>query len=151
MARYACVGDQNAAASGAASGITKVESPATTRRASIYEWSVGPEGTTPADQNYTFRLKRQTSAGTWSALTPAPLDPNDAAALMVSGTNSTGAGSASTILMEIGCNSRAGYRWVAVPGGEPIVTPTSANGIILEFGTISGGTELVIGTLFFQE
>lgn len=151
MNAYSAVGDQNAAASGAASGITKAESPSTTRRAYIYKWTVGPEGIVATDNQFTFRLKRQSTAGTWTGVTPSPLDDEDAVSLIVSGTNSTAAGTAGVILIEVGVNSRAGYTDVAVPGAEYVVPSTSAAGIILEFGTISGGTDLCIGTIFWWE
>ena len=151
MLAYSAVGDQNAAASGAASGIVKVETPATTRRAYIFKWAAGPEGITATDNQFTLRLKRQSTAGTWTAVTPSPLDDEDAVSLCVSGSNSTVAGTAGVILFETGVNSRAGYTDVAVPGAEYIVPSTSAAGIILEFGTISGGTDLYIATAFWWE
>src|SRR3990167_4490931 len=122
MLAYSAVGDQNAAASGAASGIVKVETPATTRRAYIFKWTVGPEGIVATDNQFTIRLKRQSTAGTWSSVTPSPLDDEDAVSLCV-----------------------------AVPGAEYIVPSTSAAGIIMEFGTISAGTDLMIGTIFWWE
>src|SRR3989304_1738775 len=109
MLEYSAIGDQNAAASGAASGIVKVETPATTRRAYINKWTVGPEGGTASDNTFSIRLKRQSTAGTWTAVTPSPLDDEDAVSLCVAGSNSTGAGSAGVILIEVGINSRAGY------------------------------------------
>lgn len=151
MLAYSAVGDQNAAASGAASGIVKVETPATTRRAYVYKWTVGPEGIVATDNQFSIRLKRQSTAGTWTAVTPSPLDDEDAVSLCVAGSNSTAAGTAGVILIEVGINSRAGYTDVAVPGAEYVVPSTSAAGIIMEFGTISGGTDLMIGTIFWWE
>lgn len=151
MLAYSAIGNQNAAASGAASGIVKVETPATTRRAYIYKWTVGPEGIVATDNQFSVRLKRQSTAGTWTAVTPSPLDDEDAVSLCVAGSNSTAAGTAGVILIEVGINSRAGYTDVAVPGAEYVVPSTSAAGIIMEFGTISGGTDLMIGTMFWWE
>lgn len=151
MLAYTAVGDQNAAASGAASGIVKVESPSTTRRFYIFKWTVGNEGIVATDNQFSIRLKRQSTAGTWTSVTPSPLDDEDAVSLAVAGSNSTGAGTAGVILMEVGINSRGGYTDVAVPGAEYIVPSTSAAGIIMEFGTISGGTDLMIGTLWWWE
>ena len=151
MLAYSAVGDQNAAASGAASGIVKVETPATTRRAYVFKWTVGPEGGAASDNTLSIRLKRQSTAGTWTSVTPSPLDDEDAVSLCVAGSNSTGAGTAGVILIEIGINARSTWTDVAVPGAEYVVPSTSAAGIIMEFGTISGGTDLMIGTMFWWE
>ncbi len=151
MLAYSAVGDQNAAASGAASGIVKVEGPSTTRRFYIFKWTVGPEGGTATDNTFSIRLKRQSTAGTWTSVTPSPLDTQDAVSLAVAGSNSTAAGTAGVILVEVGINARSTWTDVAAPGAEYIVPATNAAGIIMEFGTISGGTDLLIGTMFWWE
>ena len=151
MLAYTVVGNQNAAALGAASGIVKVETPATTRRAYIFKWTVGPEGIVATDNQFSINIKRQSTAGTWTAATPSPLDEEDAVSLCVGGSNSTAAGTAGVILMSVGINSRAGYTDVSVPGAEFVVASTSAAGIIMEFGVVSAGTDLMTGTLFFWE
>src|SRR4029077_4346468 len=148
MAKYAISGAAGAAsATAATAGIIKAESAGASCQ--IWEWSVGP-GSGSEDSNYTVRLKRQTTAGTWTAATPAPLDHPTSAASTVGGVNSSAAGTASTIIANWGFNEKAGYRFVCVPGGEFYVTRTSANGIILEYAVVQG-TAVNYGTFFITE
>lgn len=136
MARYLISGAAGTAnVTAATAGIIKAESAGSV--VIIYEWAVGP-GAGSEDSNYTVRLKRQTTAGTWTAATPAPLDPASAAAVTVGGVASTANGTAGTIIGNWGFNQKAGYRYVAIPGGEFFVTRTTANGIILEYAVVQG-------------
>jgi hypothetical protein len=151
LKRFATLGINNASATAATAGIVKLEGTAATRGA-IYEWDFGTSaGGAPVDQNYLIRLKRQTTAGTWTSATPAALDSADAAAVCVGGQTSTAAGSASTVLFSIGVNARAGFRWVAIPDSELILPATASNGIIMEYAAVSGGTDNNTGILFHQE
>jgi hypothetical protein len=136
MARYAISGAAGVASvTAATAGIVKAESAGAS--CVIYEWSVGP-GAGSEDSNYTVRLKRQSTAGTWTAATPSPLDNLTSAASTVGGVASTAAGTGGTILNNWGFNQKAGYRYVCVPGGEFYVTRTAANGIILEYAVVQG-------------
>lgn len=149
--RFSTTGAAAASASAATAGIVKVEATAATR-VNIYEWDFGTgAGTAPVDQNYLIRLKRQSTAGTWTAVTPSPLDPADAAAVAVGGQTSTVAGTAGVTLMSVGVNARAGFRWVAIPDGEFVVPATASNGVIMEYAAVSGGTESNTGVIFHQE
>lgn len=151
MKRFSTTGAVAASATAATAGITKVEATAATRLA-IYEWDFGSSaGAAPVDQNYLVRLKRQSTAGTWTAVTPSPLDPADAAAVAVGGQASTVAGTAGVTLMSIGVNARAGFRWVSIPDSELIVPATALNGIIMEYAAVSGGTDSNTGVIFHQE
>lgn len=152
MAKYSVTGAAGvASATAATAGIVKVDNdasaPITTVR--IYEWSVGP-GAAAEDSNYTVDLKTQTTAGTWTGVTAAPTDSQSGAAIANGGRASTAAGAAGTILGYWGFNQRAGYRWVAVPGGEFYVPRAASNGIILEYAVVQG-TAVNYGTLFFDE
>lgn len=136
----------------ATAGIIKVEGTAATR-AFLYEWDISSAAAAaPVDQNYGVRLKRYTtSAGTWTAATPAPLDSADAAAVCIGGVNSTAVGTASTVLAQFGFNARAGFRWVAIPDSEFVVPATATNGIQLEYFAVSGGTDNNSATFLYQE
>lgn len=152
MARYVIAGAAGAAsATAATAGIVKVDNPSSApiKRAAIYEFSVGP-GATAEDSNYTISLKRQTTAGTWTSVTPAPIDDSSSASTSTGGRASTAAGTASTVLGYWGFNQRGGFRWVAVPGGEFLNTGTASHGIILEY-TVVVGTAVNYGCLMFEE
>ena len=115
----------------------------------IYEWSIGP-GAAAEDSNYTVQLKRQTSAGTWTSVTPSPLDPASAASKASAGRASTGAGAADVVLGTWGFNQRGGIRWVGVPGGEFVLARANSNGIILEYVVVQG-TAINYASMFFRE
>lgn len=108
-----------------------ITAPATPRRAWIYDVEFGADGT-PADNVLVFKVDRQTSTGTGTSATAAPLDAADAAALMVATVNQTAepSGIGST-LIEIPLNQRSSYRWVTLPGSgaELVVPATTSNGI----------------------
>lgn len=151
MKRFSTTGAVAASATAAVAGIVKVEATTATRLA-IYEWDFGTSaGGAPVDQNYLIRIKRQTTAGTWTAVTPSPLDTADPAAVGVGGQASSAAGTAAVTLMSVGVNARAGFRWVAIPDSEFIVPATAANGIIMEYAAVSGGTDANTGVFFHQE
>lgn len=151
--RFAITGTHvSANTTAATAGILKVEGTAATR-AALYEWDFGSAAAAaPVDQNYLIRLKRyNTSAGTWTAVTPSALDPADPAAVAVGGSNSTAVGTAGVVLLTIGVNARAGFRWVAIPDSEFIVPATALNGIQLEYAAVSGGTDNNNATFLYQE
>ena len=152
MAKYCVSGAAGAAsATAATAGIVKVDNdasaPITTVR--IYEWSIGP-GAAAEGSHYAVDLETQTTAGTWTSVTPAPTDSQSAAAIASGGRASTAAGTAGTVLGYWGFNQRAGFRWVAVPGGEFYVPRAVSNGIILEYAVVQG-TAVNYGLLAFDE
>ena len=153
MAKYNITGAAGAAsATAATAGIVKVDQDASapTVTISIYEWSIGP-GAAAEDSNYTVAVKRQTTAGTWTAVTPEPLDTTGQAASIANGGRlSTAAGAAGNVIGYWGFNQRAGFRWVAVPGGELVVGKAVSNGILLEY-TVVQGTAVNYGTICFME
>lgn len=150
--KYVVFGAAGAASTTAATaGIIKVDNPAsaTMAAAKIYEWAIGP-GANSADENYSVRAKRQTTAGTWTAVTPSPLDAKAGASVTTAGIASTGAGSAGVMLGQWGFHMRGGYRWVAIPGGELVVPLTFSNGIIIEY-FFAQGTSVMEAELYFDE
>ena len=60
----------------------------TLRRGRISDVTFGVDAA-PADYEVSFKLDRQTTVGTATAVVPAPLDPGDAAALLVANVNNT--------------------------------------------------------------
>lgn len=151
MARYGVFGAAGtASATAATAGIMKVDNAATILSVpKIYEFSVGP-GAAAEDSNYTIQVKRQTTAGTWTGVTPSPLDPASAASKATAGRVSTAAGTADVVLGTFGFNQRGGFRWVAVPGGEYVMARANSNGIILEYAVVQG-TAINYATMYFEE
>lgn len=108
--------------------------PATSmRRFRLWDAVFGCEGT-PGDTAMTLRIQRSTGAptvGNGTAVTPAPVDPADAAAVTLSlsfGSTSVN-GTTSTTLFEIVQNQRSTVRWFAAPGEEIVVPATANNGL----------------------
>lgn len=152
MAKYIATGAAGtASATAATAGIVKVDNPSTAPITAphIYEWSIGP-GAAAEDSNYTVDIKRQTTAGTWTSVTPAPIDDAAAGSKATAGRASTAAGTASTIMGYWGFNQRSGIRWVAVPGGEFVVNRGVSSGIILEYAVVQG-TAVNYGLIAFEE
>lgn len=110
--------------------LTAATGATTLRKAWIYDVTFGADGT-PADNQVTYKIDRQTSTGTRTAAVPAPIDSSDAAALITAGVNTTiePTVTAATQLLEIGTNERATYRWVAAPGSELVVPATNVAGL----------------------
>lgn len=151
LKRFATSGSQGATTTAANVGIVKLDGTAATRGA-IYEWDFSTgAAAAPVDQNYRIQLIRHTTAGSWATATPAALDAADPAAVCVGGQTCTTASTASTVLMNIGINARAGFRWVAIPDSELILPATANNGIEMDYAAVSGGTDVNYGVLFHQE
>ena len=110
--------------------LTAATGATTLRRAWVYDVMFGADGT-PADNVLVYKIARQTSTGTRSAIVPPPLDTGDAAALTVVGVATTiePIVTATTQLIEIGVNQRASYRWIAAPGGELIMPAVNVAGL----------------------
>jgi hypothetical protein len=142
MANYALT-NSNAGTQQAVSGTYKsllgmASTSGSLRRGKVYDILVGTNGT-PADNYMEWDVSRQTVAGTGTSLTPNPLDPADAAALMTALANYTGEATvtANSSVFYVGVNQRASYRWVAAPGSELVYPVTAANGFVGR--TRSGG------------
>ena len=131
--------------------LTAATGATTLRKAFVYDMTFGADGT-PADNSVTWKVDRQTTTGTRTAATPAPLDAGDAAALITAGVNTTieGTVTASTQLLEIAANQRATYRWVAAPGSELVVPATNVAGIGGRAKS-SAYTGTVCGSFLFYE
>jgi hypothetical protein len=134
--KYGVFGAAGAANSTAATaGLMKVDNPAST---------------TSADDTYGVQMKRQSTAGTWTGVTPSPTDAKAGASVTSAGRASTAAGTAGVVLGTWGYHMRGGYRWVAVPGGELVVPLVFSNGILLEY-YFAQGTSVQDATIYFDE
>lgn len=151
MPGYVICGAAGAASTAAATaGIIKVENAATVLATPvIVDFSVAP-GAAAEDSIYSIRIKRQTTAGTWTSATPAALDPSSAASKSAGGRASTAAGTAGVELGCFGFSQRAGYRIVPVPGFEWTNDRANSAGLIIEYMFIIG-TAVNYGTVFFRE
>jgi formaldehyde-activating enzyme involved in methanogenesis len=131
-------------------GAAAVEAPAASmRRVKIYDLILGSEAT-PADNAFKCRLTRTTTASTGTAVTPAPLDPADAAAVTLVKENVTVEGTLGAELVEIPLNQRATFRWVAREGSEIVIPATANAGVLLQTPTAIN-TPALTATFLFEE
>jgi hypothetical protein len=150
--RYVGFGNAGAASTTAATaGIFKIDNPSASvmAAAKLYEWEIGAQANS-ADETYGVRWKRQSTAGTWTSVTPSPLDAKAGASVTTAGVASTAAGTAGVELFRVGYHLRGGFRWVAIPGGELVVPLVFSNGIILEY-IFAQGTSVQGGSFYFDE
>jgi hypothetical protein len=136
----------------ATAGNVKIDNPAasTMAAAKIYEWSAGPAANS-ADNNYTVKAIRQSTAGTWTnAVTASPLDAKAGASVTTAANTQTAAGTGGVELGRWGFHMRGGYRWVAIPGGELVVPLTFSNGIRFET-TFAQGSDVLNWSVAFDE
>jgi hypothetical protein len=120
------------------------------RRIKFYEYIFGSEAS-PADNAFLYIVQRCTTAGTLSAVTPSPLDPADAATESTAGENVTiePTYTANLVLLAIGLNQRATFRWVAAPGSELVTPATASNGMGIQ--TTTASAVAISGTVLAQE
>lgn len=151
MAKYAIAGSGGTANTTAAtSGILKLENASTTLASpKLNYFSLGPAAAA-ADNNYAVELKRQSTAGTWTSVTPSPLDPAAAASKSAGGRASTAAGTAGAVLGNWGFPQRGGLQVFAAPGYEWEVDRANSAGIILSY-VYAQGTDVNCGTMVFTE
>ena len=109
---------------------------ATLRRAFIYEFDVGADGTpNPTDCAISWDISAQTTLGTGVSTTAVQLDPADANTGMVVRANYTIIPiiTATSSVWQLAANQRASYRWVVNPGGpgELVVPATNVAGLVI--------------------
>lgn len=107
----------------------------TTTRFQVYDLLISAGGVAPADNAAEYQLKRLTAAGTCTSFTPVAIDPGDPATLLTlttAGCGNSNSGeptyTAGAIMLDIGVNMRATFRWVARERSE-ILAPASTNGL----------------------
>lgn len=154
MAKYTGSGSAGGANSTTANaGIIQVAQGATVRPIKLYEWEIGP-GSSAADNNYQVAMQRATTKGTWTnTITSAAIDGQNAvAATATCYTVSTVAGSlvSNSVILSVGFNERAGYRWVAVPGAELAIAPTTLYNIFLSY-LYAQGTDTFYASVSWDE
>lgn len=121
-------------------------------RLKIYDVILGSDAA-PADFATEFNVTRTTAVGTGgTGLTISPLDPLTVAATGTATGGTFGAEPTygTAILLEIGMNQRATFRWMAAPGGELICSATASNGLGLR-SINSGGTPNINSCLHWEE
>lgn len=120
------------------------------RRGKLYDIIFGSEAT-PADNAFLYTIQRCTALGTSTAVTPQPLDPADATTESDAGTNHTiePTYTSNAILLTVGLNQRATFRWVASPGCELVYPATASNGLGVQTPTSSAVA--ISATLQYQE
>jgi hypothetical protein len=132
--------------------LTAATGATTLRRAWVYELAIGADGT-PADNQITFCVDRQTDVGTGTAAVATPLDVGDAAALITETVNNTiepTVTSASFVMGPLSINQRASYRWVAAPGCELVVPAVDTDGLGLRAKSAAYASTTT-GSLLFWE
>lgn len=147
MPDYSVDGNQNAAAA-----ITILN---TTRGASKkHGWKYVNLGSaaTPADQANNLQVNRTTVAALGTAVTPRPLDPDEAAAVTTGIENATTepTKTADLVLLSFSHNSRANFQWFANPFKNILAPDVSANGLALVF-VVATGTQLFEATVHIEE
>jgi hypothetical protein len=136
----------------ATAGNVNVINPASTTMAAakVYEWSAGPAANS-ADNTYTVKAIRQSTAGTFTnAITPSPLDAKAGASTTAANNTQTAAPTLGVELGRWGFHMRGGYRWVAIPGGELVVPLVFSNGIQWST-TFAQGSDVLNWNVFFNE
>lgn len=120
------------------------------RRYRLYDLILGSEAS-PADAAFLYRVRRCTTAGTLTSVTPKNLDPADATTELDAGQNHTvePTYTASSELLEVALNQRATFRWVASPGGELVCPATASNGMGIETPTSSA--VVITATVYVDE
>lgn len=148
MANYAV--EMNRTASTTASLGTIGADATRPRRGKWYDVVFGSEAS-PADNAFRYIVQRCTALGTSTAVTPQALDPADAATESDAGENHTiePTYTANAILLAVGLNQRATFRWVAAPGGELVYPATASNGLGVQTPTAS--TVSITATVHYQE
>lgn len=152
MAKYAV---DLQATTATAETLGSIRADATTpRRIKWYDIMIGSEAT-PNDAAIQWTLTRVSAAGagTATAVTPALIDPADAAALADAHENFTAEPTTydSVPVLNISLNQRATFRWVAAPGGEIVTAATASIGAGIRTPVISTGTPVATVTVHFEE
>lgn len=133
--------------------LTAATGATTLRRAMIYEVEAGADNVPNAtDCPIVGKIDRQTDVGTATAAAAAPLDQNDAAALITENVNNTiePTVTANTILLPWALNQRAGFLWQAPPGGELVVPAVNTAGLGLRVKSPNYAATYFAGVKFWE-
>lgn len=151
MASFAANMTRTASASLSVGALTAAAS--NPRRAKLYDYVFGSAEAAPADGNSLWQIQRCTTAGTaGSSVTPQFIDPGDTvAATTVCGQahSADPTLTSNAILLSIGLNQRATFRWVPAPGKELTIPATASNG--LAFRTPTAALVTCTAQTWFEE
>ncbi len=124
----------------------------TTVRPRICTLRMATSGTPTSDQAVQAQLRRATTAGTGTSVTPAPTDPGAPAALSTSLQNLTVEPTYSGVLSDFYFNPRATIQWAAYdPRAELIVPATANNGIGFQCIAVGGAAGNLAAEIGFYE
>ena len=130
--RYAATGTQDVTTGTPGDSVLSIQS-LTTNRAEIYDL-VFSHGAAAADTVINWLIRRfNTADGTFTAVTPAPLDPGAPASGLTVGEDHTvePTDAAVTPLLDFDLNQRATFRWIAAPGGGFKLSAVATEGIYI--------------------
>lgn len=117
-------------------------------RPRLIEYKLSNVGAVTVDSQFEVQLKRCTTTGTTTAVTPSPTDPSDpAASLFTAGSNATvePTYTAGVIIDDTGVNPRGIYRWTAYDPSAEIILPAAANnGLGFFLATLGGAVTVVV-------
>lgn len=140
MSTYAAQGTQTVTAT----TILTLLSTATIRPR-LQEYVASTTGAPNSDASYQILLKRITTAGTTTPVTPTATDPNDPAATLIAGSNATVEPTYSAgVIDNRGINPRATFRWVSYDQRSEIIMPATANNGLGFLLNLLGGASTVI-------
>lgn len=134
-------------------GAASLENPgAAARRFAVQGFFIGAE-TASGDVAIRPSIFRTTTASTGTGVTPAPLDPADAAANVAGKSNITVEGTTAAVaaLLQRPFNLRGGINFEAKPGREILVAATINLGLLLKTTVLAGGTPPGAGEFYHTE
>lgn len=132
--------------------ILEILSQATVQRCRLDHLIVKNKGTEAADAVFDYVVRRVTGSATGTALTPNPVDPNDAACRSAAKhiiTADAASFSGGAELLRVPLNNRATFQWMASDGQELVGAAVNTNG--LSVGVAAATTSTFAGTAFFKE
>lgn len=141
MSLYAAQGTQTAAAKTALVVIS-----ASTIRPRLVEFKYSNVGTVSTDSGFQMQLKRCTTTGTTTAVTPSPMDSGDPAATFTAGSNASAEPTytSNTTMDDTSVNPRSIYRWAPNdPSGYIVLPATASNGVGFFVNALGGATTIV--------
>lgn len=130
--RYAATGTQDVTTATPGDSVLHLQT-ITTNRAEIYDL-VFSHGAAAADTVINWLVRRYNTAdGTFTSVTPAPLDPGAPASGLVCGEDHTAEPTDASVvpLLDFDLNQRATFRWIAAPGGEIKLSASADTGIYI--------------------
>lgn len=126
--------------SGSVETVLSLTNGSPTRRIKLYEIRAGTKAGTWADFAINWLVRRHTGGGgTSTSLTPALLDPADAAAITAAGENHTVEPTTLTTLLNLSVAQRLPVVWQAIQPGRELIAAAAANSGLNMTSQVSGG------------